>query len=618
MSKFKRATYPNRAEYDERVNVLKGINAEEKAKFADNLKQYYEMPWDFDGRLKQIQEEYPSLGACASLCVGLNFTLGNRVNEEKNIFDVMVNGESNIIKDIMVNTLNKDKKFTAQEVKEKLEVEGLSDRLDIIKGSIYKIKRYFMENNNIRDIRGGSWIVDYLNNEYIELFLGDTTENGLIKECLIYSGGGNILIMAPKGKGREVCEKLESKFEEVGLTIMCAFTFLETTAYNLLYKYPEVRKVLDRKLQNYSKGKIHNLDPKRIRVSNIQRKKGGMLAIESHPEKRGNCDLCHMRDGVYEIREAEDKVACPSCDMKHQVGEVTKDEYFNEYKRVIQPLIGELAEERLTAPKSAKSIDQIQDKNGMVAVIYGDGNNMGGAVNEIKNIYEMMYFSYKTDEITKQSVYAAVFEVLKKDEYFEIIAVGGDDIFIIVPAESAPLISEKIINKFDRAFDKEITMSVGVCLGKSTTPIAAMFKIAHDNLDKAKTITRSEGKKVMEGSIDITEIRGGQTVLNDKEYKGIFPLGYSQFAEAIKQIGNMKDSKMRLYDYDYASQIMPQEEFNLYFDYKEAQAMKNKYRDKGVREYLKLILQEDISMNMYLQNNSPWSDLLLLMKYRRG
>ncbi|NLJ88268.1 MAG: hypothetical protein GX327_05725 [Epulopiscium sp.] len=31
--------------------------------------------------------------------------------------------------------------------------------IDIIKGSIYKIKRYFLENDKLKDIRGGSTII---------------------------------------------------------------------------------------------------------------------------------------------------------------------------------------------------------------------------------------------------------------------------------------------------------------------------------------------------------------------------------------------------------------------------------------------------------------------------
>lgn len=537
----------------------------------------------------------------------------------------MLNQRSTPIKDIMVNTVNKEEKYTSQEVEAILQKHGLASEVDIIKGSIYKIKRYFMENNKIKDIRGGSWIVNYLNNEYVEMFLEDTEKNGLIKECLIYSGGGNILIMAPKGKGKEVCEELESKFEEIGLTIMCAFTYLETSVYNLLYRYRDVRQVLDRKLQKYSKGKIHNLNPKQINVKSIKRKNGGLIELKMKTKMGGNCNLCHVRDGAYEIAKIEGESGCPSCSMKHQIGEEIKEEYFDEYRKTIEPLVTTLSnkENRLLEPKIAQTIDQIQDKNGMIAVIYGDGNNMGSAVSEISNIYEMMYFSYKTDAITKQSVYESVFEVLEEKDYFEIIAVGGDDIFIIVPADCAPLIGEKIISKFDTAFEKQITMSVGICLGKHTTPVAALFNIAHDNLDKAKVITRvndknkTNGNKIKEGSIDISEIRGGQTVLNDEAYQGLFPLSYTEFAEALKQIDEMKDSKMRLYDYDYASEIMPKEEFNLYFEYKEAQAQRNKHKDKGVREYLKFIVNKETTANIYLQNYKPWSDLLLLMKYRR-
>jgi len=73
-------------------------------------------------------------------------------------------------------------------------------------------------------------------------------------------------------------------------------------------------------------------------------------------------------------------------------------------------------------------------KNGHIAVIYADGNNMGNVVKNIETPFQHMYFSRALDRITKRCVYQSINEVMGNDAMFEAIALGGDDIFIIVRA----------------------------------------------------------------------------------------------------------------------------------------------------------------------------------------
>ena len=85
----------------------------------------------------------------------------------------------------------------------------------------------------------------------------------------------------------------------------------------------------------------------------------------------------------------------------------------------------------------------------------------------------------------------------------------------------------------------------------------------------------------------------------------------------LKQSEDMEEIKMRIYDYEYAQKTMIKDEFRLYFNYKEAK-MRNSNKTT-VAEYLRNIFGENV--NLYLQNEEKtlkiWSDLLLLLKYRR-
>jgi CRISPR-associated protein Cmr2 len=109
--------------------------------------------------------------------------------------------------------------------------------------------------------------------------------------------------------------------------------------------------------------------------------------------------------------------------------------------------------------------------NGFVAYIYADGNNMGGYIQQqIKTPEEYHEFSNDIFEATKDAVYYALAEHLtprqlnnlseskeqeinnQSDDWihpFEIIAIGGDDVLIIVPADKALEIGHTIGVKFE-------------------------------------------------------------------------------------------------------------------------------------------------------------------------
>jgi CRISPR-associated protein Cmr2 len=106
--------------------------------------------------------------------------------------------------------------------------------------------------------------------------------------------------------------------------------------------------------------------------------------------------------------------------------------------------------------------------NKFIAYIYADGNNMGGYIQEIREPEEYRQFSEDISKITQECVYEALARHLtihklqgqtdpesshKNGEWihpFEIIALGGDDVFLIVPANQALQIAKTIGEEFER------------------------------------------------------------------------------------------------------------------------------------------------------------------------
>lgn len=110
---------------------------------------------------------------------------------------------------------------------------------------------------------------------------------------------------------------------------------------------------------------------------------------------------------------------------------------------------------------------------GFIAYIYADGNNMGGYIQKIRTPQEYQEFSRDVELATEYAVYQALAESLHPHELqnfndedstlgngdivhpFEIITIGGDDVFLIVPADKALAIAQIIGERFEQILLKQ-------------------------------------------------------------------------------------------------------------------------------------------------------------------
>lgn len=118
--------------------------------------------------------------------------------------------------------------------------------------------------------------------------------------------------------------------------------------------------------------------------------------------------------------------------------------------------------------QTLRDIGNISSPQGFVAYIYADGNNMGGYIQkEIHTPEHHQQFSGNISNAVQQSVYQALANHLsprklkglsdpdnqsRNNEWihpFEIIAIGGDDVLLIVPADQALSIAKTIGEAFE-------------------------------------------------------------------------------------------------------------------------------------------------------------------------
>lgn len=212
-------------------------------------------------------------------------------------------------------------------------------------------------------------------------------------------------------------------------------------------------------------------------------------------------------------------------------------------------------------PKSSvtetRNVEEIANaSNGFLSFIYADGNNMGGYIQKIKTPEAYSQFSEHIFEATEKSVYYALanrlhphqLKNLKKQDNqhrngdwvhpFEIIAIGGDDVMIIVPANQALQIAQDIGEKFEEILEQtggyripdrfkpsanphrdrrqltsfrnsQLSTSIGVLTTKYDTPIYYANRLVNQLLKSAKKYAKTlkKEKGYLGGTIDILTLK---------------------------------------------------------------------------------------------------------------
>lgn len=156
--------------------------------------------------------------------------------------------------------------------------------------------------------------------------------------------------------------------------------------------------------------------------------------------------------------------------------------------------------------------------NDFVAFIYADGNNMGGYIQKIKSPEEYAEFSEDVFKATEQSVYRALAKHLRPHQLkdlkesdskhregtwihpFEIIAIGGDDVMLIVPANQALAIAQTIGEEFEKILlpDNKTTYQI------SDDDILSKSVTCHRYQDPQNKPKRSECQLSMSTGVLIT------------------------------------------------------------------------------------------------------------------
>ena len=509
--------------------------------------------------------------------------------------------------------------------------------VDILKGGVIKIKEYYLETDRIPEIRGASLLIENAEEELIQII-----KKKHIRESIIYTGGGKLLAVLPKGCGEELCEEMKQGVEKVTITAQSNFASMETSLEELTQHFSTVGKKMDGILEERQNLRWNFLFQSPVSRENIT----GIEDEQDYTELEENpyvvCDSCRQRIASARLNGREMNL-CWSCLKKNKNGgKKAKGLALKKYEEYL----GKDTVKNVSGEVKYNNIEEIAGlSQGFIGVIYGDANSMGKCIASLKNIVEMKYFSETVKEVVAKAVYESLWENLPEKDAFEIIAMGGDDIFLLVPGKNAYEIACRLGERFDSKFqdrkNDKITMSLGVCIVHDNFPVRYSFSIAQKLLKSAKQKAWEETQKSnATGTIDWmvieNDISGADVLeyqrhdIEGKPHKTLRPYTWKQ-AEAMKDfVLGIKDSKSFAFQMMQSWYQQTEGESELFFRY---QIARMKERGKGSEkqnmalkiqkslEKLKRDFCADSEPGLNLKTNkgkeayTPWIDAIELWDY---
>jgi len=448
-----------------------------------------------------------------------------------------------------------------------------SPPLALISADTDRIKSYVFESPKLPDIRGASQILVELNEKEVRDKLWK--EFMLPPECLLYAAGGGFLILSPiflAEKIRSLIEEMYLKHtlsatistasKEVGLLEIQIGIVPKLRSFETLYSALKEGKFKPHLVNSYlnplSKdekdefGKVQDEDIKKAWYHNRYTKTKvfgelvGELAVELRKAKdeknsypffetvafERQCEVCEVKPAAHQDNsiEGETQWICEVCYNKR--GNRSKGELFKRF----------LEYDNSSKFKDAGfpiSLDEIgsaskgRAKN-YIGVILLDGDGIGGFLQRLYTPSAYRTFSQELLKATHEAVYNGLYltepvEVEDKSGNkrtvapFEIILLGGDDLFIIVRGDAAIPIAFKIASDFQEYFHNELTMSGSVVIAKSHTPIYNLRLLAEELQGSAKSYKKKNNTK--EGVIDFAIITGSGTgVISEESFKKAYKI----------------------------------------------------------------------------------------------
>ncbi|NPV30714.1 MAG: type III-B CRISPR-associated protein Cas10/Cmr2 [Firmicutes bacterium] len=313
--------------------------------------------------------------------------------------------------------------------------------------------------------------------------------------------------------------------------------------------------------------------------------------LETVPYAR-RCQSCERRNAVVKRRFEGEEVGewlCEPCARKRVFGQRAKkespkqtgwfkdagfswepleakawsgtfDEWLEEHSVLKQAYYADAR--RAQAPDDLDDIAKASEPEDFIGVIYADGNNMGALLEELKTPADYQEFAEAVYQETMNATFTALATHLrprrlhpKKDRWlhtFEVLSIGGDDVFLIVPAHVALPVAITIAQEAEKALSRypitqqtkdyqwrrvhriqmqnergpavqsKVSLSAGVVIAEQHTPIFFLRQLVEELLKSAKAkAKRLRDEDYYGATIDFLVLKStGMIATNIRDFRG--------------------------------------------------------------------------------------------------
>ena len=409
---------------------------------------------------------------------------------------------------------------------------GDEKALSLISADTDRVKSYVFETARLPEVRGASAQLTTLNEKGIKALLWNNFR--LPAECLLYAAGGSALIVAPTKIAEQIAERIQQLYLE------------ETRAATISVVY---RPTLPREWVKGVEASGNDFGALVKQMGYDLRRAKESRAFHPFfyaPPHSRRCDSCEVRpaEKIEPDLDGSERFLCMVCTRKRESGRDQKSLYLNRFEAYLDTPEGtatpygkhwtEVTQQ--SAIKPPRNLDDIGDAaqgkaRDHVGVIYIDGNDIGHRIEESRTPAEYRTLSEELSRATKLATFRALARqsLLKKVNStdpqkqwfhaFEIVTIGGDDVFLIVPGDVALEMTCSLCGEFEREFNDKLTMSAGVLIMRAHLPIYYAREIVEVLLKSAKRTRRQAPgtAQVTPAYIDFQVVTGDTSLSTDLE-----------------------------------------------------------------------------------------------------
>ncbi len=406
--------------------------------------------------------------------------------------------------------------------------------LCLLMGDTDAIKSYVYETQVLPDIRGASQILVELEEEVRQLF-----RDKLVEECLIYCGGGGFLAIVPASMTEDLKQEIERLCLESTWVATVTVVASEPLGYrefargiaphtdeqvrgltakgvvgDLLFSHFEALLTDRTKRKNF--GELVSALTGKLQQAKRMRKLAPFF--ETLPIYR-RCDSCGKR-AAEAWDSTKDEWLCRICHRKRSKGRGQRRDFLKQFVYWAENAKGVTVtlEDLAGGLRYPQDLDTLAGAGGRIALLYADGNNMGELLQLMPSPASYRHFSNVLESATKDALFAAVWTVFGEERLqdaiqpfpFEIIALGGDDVVVMVPAEYGWALSLQLLKEFENHSGIQklaqelserlgtgvlrrpvsLTLSAGLAIADVKYPVSFLFALVEGLLKRAKKLAR--------------------------------------------------------------------------------------------------------------------------------